>query len=149
MLSHFISPADIKINLESTEKEECLAELLEVIVARQPSISRREAMEALVDREEKSSTAVLPGIAIPHAICKSAKKSAIAIGISKKDIDFDVPVNIVFELLFEQNDVEFHMNILKSIVQLLDNKTFKNKVLNAKSSQEVFDIIDEIESSEI
>lgn len=149
MLKDFISPVDIKLNLESTEKEECLAELLEVIVARQPSISRRDAMAALVEREEKSTTAVLPGIAIPHAICKSVKKSAIALGISKKEIDFDKPVNIVFELLFEENDVGFHMNILKSIVQLCESKTFKNRIMNAKSSQEVFDIIYEIESTEI
>lgn len=34
MLSAFISPADIKVNLESTDKEECFAELLELIVAK-------------------------------------------------------------------------------------------------------------------
>ena len=58
MLSSFISPSSIKVGLESSEKEECFAELLEVLVAKNPEINRKEAMNALIAREEKMSTAV-------------------------------------------------------------------------------------------
>lgn len=148
MLCNFISPGCIKLNLESTEKEESLAELLEVIVAGNPLVNRREAMQVLEAREEKASTAVLPGVAIPHAVCKSINKSAVAIGISRTGIDFDPTVNVIFEILLAEKDAEFHMNILKDIVQLVSNKTFVNKVINAKSSQEVFDIIVNLEMAE-
>lgn len=146
MLYNFVNPADIKINLESTEKEECLAELLEVIAARQPHLNRKEALDALILREDKSSTAVFPSIAIPHAVCSSITNPAIAIGISKTGIDFDPKANIIFEVLMEKNNAEFHLKILKDIVQLLGNKTFINKVLNAKSAQEICDIIYDIET---
>lgn len=148
MLCNFISPGCIKLNLESTEKEECIAELLEVIVAKNPLINRREAMEVLIAREEKESTSVFPCVAIPHAICKSAVKSAIAMGVSRSGLDFDPKVYIVFEILLAEKDAEFHMNILKDIVQLVNNKTFVKKVLNAKSEQEIFDIIVDIETSD-
>ena len=39
MLSSFISPSSIKVALESTEKEECFAELLEVLVAKNPELN--------------------------------------------------------------------------------------------------------------
>lgn len=148
MLCNYITPGDIKLNLESTEVEECFAELLEVIVAKNPHLNRKEALQALESREEKSSTAVFPQVAIPHAICKSLNKSSVAIGISRRGVEFDSPVNIVFEILIEENDAEFHMNILKSVVELVSNKTFVNKVLNAKSEQEVFNIIVEFETSD-
>ena len=111
MLSSFISPASIKVALESTEKEECFAELLEVLVAENPDINRREAMTALVAREEKMSTAVFPFVAVPHALCSSAGDTLVAVGISRSGIEFESPdpkenpehtvVNIIFEILFE------------------------------------------------
>ena len=146
MLCNFVSPANIKINLESTEKEECMAELLEVIVEKQPLINRSEVMNSLLAREEKSSTAVFPGVAIPHAVTSSVSKSCIAIGISKRGIDFDPTVKVIFEILFEQKNAELHMQILKDIVQLVNNTSFVNKVINAKSSQDVYDVIVELET---
>lgn len=146
MLCNFISPSDIKINLESTEKEECIAELLEVIIADHPSVNRKEALSALFSREDVGGTDILPGVAIPHAVCNSVKKSAIALGISKRGIDFDSNVKIVFEILFEPGNAEFHMLVLKDIVNLIQDSSFINRLVNAKSSQDVFDIIEELET---
>ena len=72
MLSSFISPSSIKVGLESSDKEECFAELLEVLVAKNPEINRKEAMNALIAREEKMSTAVFPFVAVPHALWKDS-----------------------------------------------------------------------------
>ncbi len=150
MLCNFVNPADIKLNLESTEKEECLAELLEVIVARQPMIKRSEVISSLILREEKSSTAVFPGIAIPHIVCESISKPCIAIGISRYGVDFDSKkVNVIFEILFRNDDAEFHMQVLKDIVNLVNDNSFVNKVINAKSSQDVFDAIVELETQTV
>ena len=152
MLSSFISPASIKVALESTEKEECFAELLEVLVAENPDLNRREAMTALVAREEKMSTAVFPFVAVPHALCSSAGDTLVAVGISRSGIEFDSPdpkenpehpvVNVVFEILFEEKDTETHLHVLRDILQLVSNPDFIKNVLQAKTSQEVYDFIE-------
>ena len=136
MLSAYLSPADIKVNLESSEKEECFAELLELIVAKNPKIKRPEAMKALIEREEKMSTAVFPCIAVPHALSKDVGDiPAIAIGISPAGIEFepvstesdpkasqDNPkVNIIFEILFEEKEAETHLRILRDILSIVSN----------------------------
>lgn len=156
MLSSFISPASIKAVLESTEKEECFAELLEVLVARNPEINRREAMEALVAREEKMSTAVFPFVAVPHALCSSAGDTLVAVGISRSGIEFDSPdsetnpehpvVNVIFEILFDEKDTETHLHVLRDILQLVSNPDFVKNVLQAKTSQEVYDLIESMEA---
>lgn len=152
MLSSFISPASIKVALESTEKEECFAELLEVLVAKNPDLDRREAMTALVAREEKMSTAVFPYVAVPHALCSSAGDTLVAVGISRSGIEFESPepetnpdhpvVNVIFEILFEEKDTETHLHVLRDILQLVSNPDFVKNVLQAKTSQEVYDFIE-------
>ena len=155
MLSSFISPSSIKVGLESSEKEECFAELLEVLVAKNPDLNRKDAMNALITREEKMSTAVFPFVAVPHALCSSAGDTLVAVGISRPGIEFDSPdpeanpehpvVNVVFEILFEERDTETHLHLLRDILQLVSNPDFVKNVLQAKSPQEVYDIIESME----
>ncbi len=155
MLSSFISPSSIKVGLESSEKEECFAELLEVLVAENPALDRREAMNALIQREEKMSTAVFPSVAVPHALCTSAGDTLVAVGISRGGIEFDSPdpetnpghplVNVIFEIMFEDKDPETHIQLLRDILQLVSNPDFVKNVLQATTSQEVYDLIESLE----
>ena len=155
MLSSFISPSSIKVGLESSEKEECFAELLEVLVAKNPDLNRKDAMDALITREEKMSTAVFPFVAVPHALCSSAGDTLVAVGISRTGIEFDSSdpeanpdhpvVNVIFEILFEEKDTETHLHLLRDILQLVSNPDFVKNVLQAKSPQEVYDIIESME----
>ena len=156
MLSSFISPSSIKVGLESSEKEESFAELLEVLVAENPALDRREAMQALIQREEKMSTAVFPCVAVPHALCSSAGDTLVAIGVSRQGIEFESPdpetnpghpvVNVIFEILFEEKDTETHLHVLRDILALVSNPDFVKNVLQAKTSKEVYDIIESQEA---
>ncbi len=155
MLSSFVTPSVIKLGLESSEKEESFAELLELLVAENPRLNRKEAMEALIQREDKMSTAVLPFVAVPHALCTSAGNTLVAMGISREGIEFEAPdpaadprhpvVNIIFEILFEEKDTETHLQVLRDILELVSNPDFVKNVLQAKSSKEVYDLIEAME----
>ena len=155
MLSGFISPDSIKVDLESSEKEESFAELLEVLVAKNPELNRREAMDALVAREEKMSTAVFPLVAVPHALCSSAGNTLVAMGVSRSGIEFDSPepetnpehpvVNVIFEILFEEKDIETHLHLLRDILEIVSKPDFVKNVLQAKTSREVYDLIESME----
>ena len=75
MISALLNPSDIIIRMDSTEKEEAFAELLEVIVAKDSGVNRNEAMSVLITREDKMSTAIFPYVAVPHGVCSSIKKN--------------------------------------------------------------------------
>ena len=150
MLSSFFTPTCIKIGLESIEKEECFAELLELLVPINKNLQRSQALQSLIEREEKLSTAVFPKVAVPHAVCKSISKTSLAIGISQKAIEFDSPladnletvsVNVIFEILFEENDTQSRLDILRDILALVSNQDFLQDLLSAKTQQQVYDII--------
>lgn len=149
MLSSLIKPSGIKLNLESTEWDECFAELMEVMIENNSQIKRAEALSALIQREEKMSTAVCPYIAVPHAVCSSQKETQIVIGISSSGVDFEdlnnsgrsVKVKLVFQIIFEENNFELHLHILKDILELVKNPKVLENVLKAKTADEVCKII--------
>lgn len=155
MLSAILNPSDIIIRLDSTEKEEAFAELLEVMVAKNPGINRNEAMSVLINRENKMSTAIFPSIAVPHGVCSSIKKTAVAIGISHKGIEFEPVesdknstnpiVNIIFEILFEQECTGTHLHVLRDILQLVSQPEFVTKILQTSTAQEAYDFITSLE----
>ncbi len=155
MLSNLITRNNVLVDMESTEKEEALAELLEVLVAGQPQIDRREALESLSSREDKMSTAVMPHIAVPHAVCSSVKKTAVALGISRNGIEFDLPdspgyettsVNIIFETLFAEKETETHLHLLRDILYVTSNPEFLPGIRRARTAQDVCDLICSLEA---
>lgn len=153
MLSGILSSDFIVLNLESSDRDECLAELLEILVKQQPQINRKEALDNLMLRESKMSTAVYPDVAVPHCVCKSVKKTCIALGISKKGIDFgstevspqELNAKIIFEILFEEEDTEGHLKILRDILRLVEQPQLMQSIKDAKDSQEIFGIIENSE----
>jgi mannitol/fructose-specific phosphotransferase system IIA component (Ntr-type) len=145
MLSKLITPANIKVDLESTEKDEVFEELLEVIVAAQPGISRQEALEALDIREEKMSTGIIPGIAVPHAVCDSVHGAVAAVGLSHSGIEYasldGTPVNFVIMLLFAEGDTESHLQTMKDVASVLQHPDFMKVIMAKKTPQEVYDAL--------
>lgn len=150
MLSSLLSYENIKINLESVEQEESIAELVETQISINPEADRSELLNALLIREEKMSTAIYPYVAIPHAVCKSLKKSSVVIGISKTGVEFENPdknnlnpvkVNVIFEVVFTENDTEGHLHILRDVLRLVSNPNFIHDILLAKTTQEVLEFV--------
>ena len=155
MLADYITPADIKLNLESTDKEEVFAELTELLVKKSPGINRSEVLNNLIERENKCSTAVFPMVAVPHAVCTSVKETGIVIGISRQGIEFE-PVeasgrlnpiaNVIFQIVFEKDNTGSHLNILRDILFVVSKPDFQERILRAQSQQEVYDLLVELES---
>lgn len=152
MLSSLINPSRIKLNLESSEWDECFAELIEVMIKNNSRINRAEALSALICREEKMSTAVFSRVAVPHAVCDFQQETQIVLGISRGGVEFEdlnnsgksVKVNLVFQIIFGESNREFHLRILKDILELVKNPEFLEKILKAKSADEICKIIQSV-----
>lgn len=155
MLTDYITPADIKLNLESSDREEAFAELTELLVKKSPGINRTQVINALIERENKCSTAVFPMVAVPHAVCESAKETGIVIGVSREGIEFEPVessdrlcpvVNIIFQIVFEKDNTDSHLNVLRDILFVVSKPEFHQRVLNAQTQQELYDLLVELEN---
>ena len=145
MFSEIFPASNIIANLESEDKDELFEEMVEVLVSAQPGISRAEALNVLKERENKMTTGIMPGIAVPHAISSSVKGVVGAVGISRAGIDYgsldNKPVHVVFMLLFSPDETERHLQIMKRFAELLQHQELCNEMLAKNSAEEIYDLI--------
>lgn len=151
ILGQVFSPNAININLESSEKDEVFEELIEEFVAVHPEVSRSVALTALLDREQKLSTGIGRGVAVPHGICGGFSGVKGVIGISRLGIDFDsldkLPVHIIFMLLSGTEDCEYHLQVIKRLALVLNESSFIETILSKKTPQDVYDTLVRFEES--
>ncbi len=152
----FVKTENIIVSLESTEKDVLFAEMVESLVRSNPSLDRNEVISAICERESKKNTAILPGVAVPHAEISSIKSPLVCIGISRNGVDYEIEsvesknyrssfVHLVFLILFEKGNMERHLHLLSDCARLFQIPDFLNSVVTAASAQEVFSIIKEFE----
>jgi PTS system nitrogen regulatory IIA component len=145
VLLNTISPENISLRLHGRTKDAVINELLDILATREKLLNRDSAFKDLLDREQAMSTAILNGIAIPHAKTNAVQELTAAIGIKKSGLDFDSPLDdkariIVLALAPETESKTFY-NFLIAITTALTDDTLRSKILAAKTPEEVADLL--------
>lgn len=137
----------ISLDLKSTSKIEILEELVNLISNSENIKDKEECFDALLCRETLGSTGIGRGIAIPHAKTNGAKDLTLGLGISREGIEFDSmdlnKVNIFFIFASPFNKGDLYLNLLSRISRLVRNDSVKTKVLDAKTAEEIIEILKE------
>ncbi len=145
LLSQIFSPDRIIVNLESEDKDEAFEELVNQLVVSIPGTNRQAVLNSLWEREEKMSTGIKRGIAVPHGLTNAVEGVKAVLGISKKGIDYESldggPVYILFMLLFSPKVAEQHLKVLRSLAYLLDDHAFYEQLTAQKSPEGVYSCI--------
>jgi len=131
----------IKPDLSATSKEEALTELASLIAAKE-GLDEDKIVGVLREREKLGSTGIGDGIAIPHGKLKGLKKLVASFGRSKKGIDFQSidgkPTHLFFLLMAPENTAGVHLKALARISRLLKDKKFRESLLVAGTTDEIF-----------
>ncbi len=132
--------------LDSTDREGALKEMVNFLKRRKKIGKEKELYEKLLQREELGSTAIGGGVAIPHCKIKGLKSPVVLLAISKKSIDFHSldgkPSNIFFLVVSSPDNPSLNLQILASIASLVRKSgSLLKKVLSAKNISAVLEII--------
>ena len=106
--------------------------------------------KAILAREEKGSTAIGMGIAVPHgksAAVSKAGVTAITIpeGIDYKSLD-GAPSKLFFMIAAPDTAADTHLEVLSKLMTLLMDQKFAAKLIEANTPEEFLSIIDEKEA---
>jgi len=144
MLSEFFNDNRIKLDLESRTKDGVLGELVEIITGSCSEYDRQELLEAVASREEKMTTIIMPGIAVPHGYCNTVRGIIGAIGFSREGIEFDKndknPVHLFFILVMDESSRELNLKVFARILEML-HSTDLNQISGMASPQELYDLL--------
>ena len=148
-LWEIVHPSCIKVGVESTDKEEAIAELVELLVRSGKVTDRDGILDALYQREDEMSTGIGQGVAIPHAKHESTPELVGCIGTSAKGVEFDAsddePVRLMILILAERNNPGPHLACLAEIARLIKIKGFTRRVIEAPGADQVLDVISQEE----
>jgi len=100
--------------------------------------------ELLEKREKESTTALRPGLAIPHIIVDGEEVFSILLARSKEGIVFDdpgPPVHAVFVLMGSRDERNYHLRALMHIAQITHGTDFDSKWLKAAGTEQLRNII--------
>ena len=144
-IADFLAPANVKIDVASTDKKKLLAELAREAAAKTGIGADRIAAEVL-KREELGSTGVGGGVAIPHARFPQSSKPFGMLARLRKPIDYDAvdgkPVDIVFVLLLPEGaGGEQQLGALASIARKLRTPAVTAALRRARDSMDVYRIL--------
>ena len=145
ILTQILQPTCVKAPLDSTNKEDAIEELVNLLADNGCLSDRGDAFEAVIAREQTRSTGIGSGIAIPHGKCSAAKELVMAIGIAPEPIEFESidnkPVGIIILLVSPPDQTGPHIQALARISRLMLDEQFKSQLEKAASPEEVYDLI--------
>ncbi|HZZ78078.1 MAG TPA: PTS sugar transporter subunit IIA [Gemmataceae bacterium] len=145
-MSEFIVREAISANLAADQKDAAIREMVDNIrVAGYFKGNEEDVVKAILKRELLSSTGIGDGVAIPHAKHASVDRLVGTVGVSTKGVPFDSvdndPVHVMVMLISPQERPSDHLRALEGVSRCLKDKNFVETLRNAKSPQEIWDLI--------
>lgn len=110
------------------------------ILARELRMEPETVYELLEKRERESTTALRPGLAIPHIIVEGEGVFSILLARSKEGIVFDdegPPVHAVFVLMGSRDERNYHLRALMHIAQITQGADFDSRWLKAAGTEQL------------
>lgn len=142
-LNEIIVPELTRCNIDDVASKKQVLEAISRLVSEvDDRVKYPDILESLQQRERLGSTALGFGVAIPHGRIKELTKPLCVLFTLKNAVDFangeTIAVDIVFGLLVPENAKEEHINILSTLAEQLQNKTFRDNLRNANSHDELY-----------
>jgi PTS system nitrogen regulatory IIA component len=137
----------IVLHLKGTKKEEIINELLDVLAGAGKIKNRAEAFAAVMEREQKMSTGMKHGIAIPHGKSAAISDLVACIGVSDTPVDFDSldrePCRIFIMTLSPLEKTGPHLQFLAEISLLFKSSEKRSEIIRAETPEEILKILAE------
>lgn len=140
----------IIIDFKGATKEEIINEMIDLFMGDERVSDIETIRTVVLERESIMSTGVGNGFAIPHGKTNMVKEMVAGFGLLKNPIDFEAidskPVNLIFMLIGQEDSVGQHIKMLSRISRIMNQELIRNKLANASSAEEIFQIFEEEDS---
>ncbi|MBM3993625.1 MAG: PTS sugar transporter subunit IIA [Planctomycetes bacterium] len=146
-MSDFVVREAISAQLTASQKEAVIREMVDNLRAAGffKGSEPEDVVKAILKREMLSSTGIGEGVAIPHAKHGSVDRLVGAVAVAPSGVAFDSvdnnPVFVLFMLISPQERPSEHLRALESVSRCLKDKNFVQSLKEAKSPQQIWDLI--------
>lgn len=150
----FINVDSIRANLQAADKESVIREMVGALV-QAGAVHEGEhegIIKAIMKREELGSTGIGRGVAVPHTKHPSVDRLVGTVAVSAAGVDFNSldgeRVQLFFLLVSPPDRPGDHLRALENISRQLRDGMFCKFLKQAKSSEEVRQLLDEADNNQ-
>ncbi len=150
VLYKVLDPVCISCELKGNTKDEVIEEMINLLEKSGKVRDRFKVIEAVHAREKIMSTGLGNGLAFPHARTDGVSGSVMAIGIKKSGVNFDAldskDVQVFVMIVSPESGTAPQMRVMSAISGVLMHQEVIDKIVNAKSSEEVISAIKSVKT---
>ncbi|MGJ7920981.1 PTS fructose transporter subunit IIABC [Neobacillus sp. LXY-4] len=151
-ITELLTKETIVLSITGNQKIEAIDSLVNVLDRAGKLSDKKKFKEAILKREEQSTTGIGEGIAIPHAKTTAVKQAAIAFGKSAAGVDYDSldgqPAHLFFMIAAPDGANNTHLEALSRLSSILMLDEARKKLSNATTADEVLAIINSYDREE-
>ncbi|WP_195340430.1 fructose-specific PTS transporter subunit EIIC [Fusobacterium sp. 1001295B_180824_G3] len=133
---------DLKASTKMEAIDEMIARLKEKNIISDEVVFK----DLILKREEKSSTGLGEGIAMPHAKTSVVNTPSVLFARSNKGVDYDAldgePVHIFFMIAASEGAHDLHIETLAKLSKMLLNDDFTKGLMTCETLDEVYALVD-------
>ena len=150
----FVCRESVSTELTSFDKESVIREMVKTLLERGhiAAVEFESIVKAIMKREELGSTGIGRGVAVPHTKHPSVEKLIGTVAVSREGVDFNSldgeQVQLFFLLISPPDRPGDHLRALESISRQLRNDTFCRFLKQAKTSDDVLNLLDEADQNQ-
>ena len=142
ILAKYVTRDRIRVPLEADTRDGTITEMAELLQDGGHTADTIRA--AILDREERISTGIGHGVALPHCRLDELETSRLAIGVTSVDIEWKSldarPVRLIFAIAGSAKKPAELITILGEISRLLHSHALLELLKGAESVEEVYDL---------
>lgn len=150
-ISELIDLPLIQLELKAKTKNQVITELSNMLKAENRISDLKLFMEDVYERESLGSTGIGFKIAIPHTKSKYVTKPSLVFGKTDDGIEFESldnePAKLFFMIAMPESGSNSHLQVLALLSRNLIHEEFRDQLFEAKTPQEVLDILRTIDKA--
>lgn len=152
--SDFVCRDAVTADLTADTKEGVIREMSQALlrVGKIASDDYESIVKAILKREELGSTGIGRGVAVPHTKHPSVDRLIGSVAVSGQGVDFNSldgeKVNLFFLLISPPDRPGDHLRALENVSRQLRDETFCRFLKQAKSAEEILQLLDEADNNQ-
>jgi len=144
-LKKVLAPDTVWVDLKADTKQGIIEEMIDRLVAAGKVKDRDAVLQAVLAREEKMSTGMQNGVAIPHGKTDAVKQLVAAIGLQKAGVNFDSmdgsPSTIFIMTISPSKRVGPHIQFLAEVSRLISQPAEREKLLACHTHAQIYELL--------
>ncbi|MFF3923502.1 fructose-specific PTS transporter subunit EIIC [Paenibacillus lactis] len=148
-LTDIVTPDLINLNLAGTTQDAVIDEMIAVLERNGAVRADGDFKQAILAREQESSTGIGMNIAIPHGKSDAVLKPSVVFGIQQDGVDWKSldgsEAKLIFMIAVPRNSKQnAHLKVLQMLSRKLMDDDFREALLAVTTKEEAYQLLDQV-----